>query len=91
MVVMAKVTKSGMKISEASDTLGPRYQQTLRIAKRYGAEGMAGLGIAILGAHSPQAKAARGCGPCGVGGTKGNRLPRRVTSKEKNVTFLKES
>jgi len=56
MVVTAKITESGMKIGEASDLLGPRYQQTLRIAKRYGAEGAVGLGIAILGAHSPQAK-----------------------------------
>ena len=38
LVVMAKVMKSEMKISEASDLLGLSYRQTFRIAKRYGAE-----------------------------------------------------
>jgi len=43
LVVMAKVMKSEMKISEASDLLGLSYRQTFRIAKRYGAEGAVGL------------------------------------------------
>jgi len=42
-VVMAKVMKSEMKISEASELLGLSYRQTFRIAKRYGAEGAVGL------------------------------------------------
>ena len=43
LVVMAKVMKSEMKISEASELLGLSYRQTFRIAKRYGAEGAVGL------------------------------------------------
>jgi len=49
LVVMAKVMKSEVKISEpydgceASELLGLSYRQTFRIAKRYGAEGAVGL------------------------------------------------
>jgi len=49
LVVMAKIMKSGMKISEpsdgceASELLGLSYRQTFRIAKRYGEGGAAGL------------------------------------------------
>ncbi len=49
LVVMAKVMKSEMKISEpydgceASELLGLSDRQTFRIAKRYGAEGAVGL------------------------------------------------
>ena len=41
---MAKVMKSEMKISEASELLGLSYRQTFRIAKRYGKEGAGGAG-----------------------------------------------
>jgi len=49
LVVMAKVMKAEMKISEpyagceASELLGLSYRQTFRIAKRYGKEGARGL------------------------------------------------
>jgi len=69
LVVMAKVMKSEMKISEpydgceASELLGLSYRQTFRIAKRYGAEGAGGWCIEVAVGHRI-GRGMRWCDPC---------------------------